>query len=381
MLESKFLRTLLLAVVIVGGIWLLVNRDQISQPGDIVALVKKTVADWTESANPESNPDLEPTGNHSVYPTSPTLESGNRPVAIPASHPTPSNAGTVEGVIRVGSLKVNRRPAGESSLIDVAADLCRQYDVMVLQNLDRNETAWVKTLVLRMNQLGAVGAQHLAPLPNGLRSDYVAISDRQQRTGPTQTVILFNQQTVEMDQRHWYIVTDQANAFEHDPMVASFRTRGVDRSRAFTFSLAAIAIHSQRPDLELNRLSTMIRAIRSDGRGEDDVILVGDFQSDERGLDAIKNQAGLSWVVNSQPTTVRGDRQFDNIVFGQPATNEFTGRGGVVEFPRLLNMPPELALQITDRLPVWAEFSVYESGTGAGAIPGRIAQQQDGDQR
>ena len=147
---------------------------------------------------------------------------------------------------------------------------------------------------------------------------------------------------------------------QHDPMVAWFRALGPQPQQAFTFSLASINIQETRPDLELNQLGFLVRAIRSDGRGEDDVILVGDFQSDDRGLEVIRRQAGFSWVVSRQPTTVAGDRQFDNVMFSEPATSEFTGRGGVVEFHQLYQLQVSDALAVSERLPVWAEFSTEE---------------------
>ena len=42
--KSRFLRTLLLAVVIVGGIWALVHRDQIRGPEDAFALLSSQIS-------------------------------------------------------------------------------------------------------------------------------------------------------------------------------------------------------------------------------------------------------------------------------------------------------------------------------------------------
>ena len=51
------------------------------------------------------------------------------------------------------------------------------------------------------------------------------------------------------------------------------------------------------------------------------------------------------------------------------ATVEFTGRGGVFDFLREYNLTLAQALEVSDRLPVWAEFSIYEGGQF-----GRVAQ-------
>ena len=41
--ERRFLKTLLLATFIVGGLWLLMNKEKIKQPTDVVGLVKEQI--------------------------------------------------------------------------------------------------------------------------------------------------------------------------------------------------------------------------------------------------------------------------------------------------------------------------------------------------
>ena len=232
-----------------------------------------------------------------------------------------------------------------------------------------------------MNQLGSVGTRHQLVSGKRQRSSYVAISDRSHRNGQTQTVIIFNQQTVQLDHSKWYVVDDPDGMFKHDPMVAWFRCLGAPPQEAFTFTLACLEIDDQRPDIELQRLGTLMRAIRTDGRGEDDVILVGDFEADDRGLDAIRHQSGLVWVVANQFTNVQQNRQFDNIVFSEGPTNEFTGRGGVIDIMQAYRLRLEDVSALAERLPIWAEFSIYENGrNGQQQIPGRIAAGPDSNQ-
>jgi deoxyribonuclease-1-like protein len=82
--------------------------------------------------------------------------------------------------------------------------------------------------------------------------------------------------------------------------------------------------------------------------------------------------AGLTCAVTGLPTDTRGTHQLDHIIFHSQATTEFTGRSGVCDFLREYNLSMEEALEISDHLPVWAEFSVYEGGQ-----PGRIAARPD----
>ena len=50
------------------------------------------------------------------------------------------------------------------------------------------------------------------------------------------------------------------------------------------------------------------------------------------------------------------------MLFLETTTPEFTGRGGVFDFLREFNLSLEQAEQVSDHLPLWAEFSVYEGG-------------------
>ena len=51
-----------------------------------------------------------------------------------------------------------------------------------------------------------------------------------------------------------------------------------------------------------------------------------------------------------------------NILFPTRATDEFTGRAGVVDFLRQLNLSYDQALQVSSSMPIWAEFTAYEGG-------------------
>lgn len=106
----------------------------------------------------------------------------------------------------------------------------------------------------------------------------------------------------------------------------------------------------------------MFFAVRDDGRKEDDVILLGDVNVNEKHLGELGKISGLTYVVANTPTNTRGDAQYDNLFFHTTATPEFTGRGGVLDFMRAFNLSSDQALQVSDHLPVWAEFSVYEGG-------------------
>ena len=93
--KSRFLKTVLLAGVIVGGIWILSNRDQIRKPEDVVSLVKEQFStpqvgfapqaqDWPDS---NSEPPLQ-----------------QKPLA---QTPIQQSTQFVTNVVRIASFKLN----------------------------------------------------------------------------------------------------------------------------------------------------------------------------------------------------------------------------------------------------------------------------------
>ena len=119
----------------------------------------------------------------------------------------------------------------------------------------------------------------------------------------------------------------------------------------------------------MNTLPSLIRLVQNDGREEDDVIVLGDFDASSRHLESQLPNSEITWAIaSSVPTNVEGTDQFDNIGFITTFTNEFTGRAGVLVFLREFNLNTASAAEISTHLPVSAELSVFEGG-----VPGRIA--------
>ncbi len=102
--------------------------------------------------------------------------------------------------------------------------------------------------------------------------------------------------------------------------------------------------------------------IRDDGRGEDDLIMLGDFNLDDQHMGDLGRISGFLATIAEHPTDTQQTRQYDNLVFQLRATCEYAGRSGVYDFMRQYNLTLDQALQVSDHLPVWAEFSIYEGG-------------------
>jgi hypothetical protein len=147
-----------------------------------------------------------------------------------------------------------------------------------------------------------------------------------------------------------------------------FRVRGPPPQHAFTFVLVNIHTDPHETDSELDVLAQVYQVVRRTSGEEDDIILLGDLNVDDSNLGQLGRLDGVRPVVRGVPTNTRGTELYDNIILHRPSTAEFSGRWGVYNFPHVFKLLPDQALQVSDHLPIWAEFSAYES-----ASPGRVA--------
>jgi len=232
----------------------------------------------------------------------------------------------------------------------------RRFDIVAVQNVQaRNQGL----LVQLIEQVNCDGRQYDFAV-----AENVGLEPVRQYSG-----FVFDRATVEIDRSTVYTVEDPAGRLRREPLAASFRARGPNLAEAFTFTLINVHTDPHQAAAEWELLDDVFRAVRDDGRGEDDIILLGDLGGDERDLGPLGNLPNLAWSVSGTPTTVRGSRATDNILYDRRATLEFTGRSGVLDLMRELNLSMREVLEISDHFPVWAEFSVYEGGQ-AGDVAG-----------
>lgn len=339
----RSIKTLLLATIIIIGVWALLNRDKLQSPADLVSLVRQQWKSVQPTLSPGSSPDQSHSASNRQQPGFKSQPPRTRIDQALATGP----------VIRIASFKLNgfATTIANTQRLPMLTDICRRYDAIALQGIDGHDDVWLNLLADSLNATGQ-------------SADYFFISDLENAgSSGTQSAVLFNRATLDLDDLTWYTVNDPDDLLRREPLVGWFRTRTQDPNEAFTFTLANIELNSVRPDLELAYLAELYRAIRDDGRGEDDVIIVGDFNAGDRGLEPIHERAGLTWVISNTPTDIRNTAQYDNLVFNERATIEFTGRGGVFDFMRKYNLRLDEAEALSKRMPVWAEFLIRE-GTG-----------------
>jgi endonuclease/exonuclease/phosphatase family metal-dependent hydrolase len=262
------------------------------------------------------------------------------------------------GTIKIASFNIQvlgRSKLAQPSVMEVLCDVVRRFDVVAIQEVRAREDDILPRFVRQINA-------------GGRKYDFLIGPRLGRSQSKEQYAFVYDTATIETDRVALYTVADPGDLLHREPLVGSFRVRGPPPGEAFTFTL--INIHTD-PDLarqEVDALAQVERAVRADGRGEDDVILLGDLNADERDFGALGLVPNITWVISGVPTNTRGNRTYDNILFHRAATSEFTGMSGVVDLMREYRLTLDAALEVSDHLPIWAEFSAMEGGQ-----PGRIA--------
>jgi len=274
-------------------------------------------------------------------------------VARPLPLPTRTNE-----AIRVASFNI--QVFGEQKLsdplaVDVLVKVLRSFDVIAVQEIRSERQDLLPRFVQQLNA-------------NGAHYDY-AIGPRLGRSvSKEQYAYIFDAASLEIDRQSMYTVDDPDDLLHREPLVAGFRVRGLPSDQAFTFTLIDVHTDPDEVERELSVLDDVFREVRNDGRFEDDLIMLGDFNAAGTHLGELGQLPYLTRAIVGTPTNTRGTKQYDNLLFDSRATTEFTGKSGVVDLIREFNLSEADALRVSDHLPVWAEFSLREGGD-----PGRIA--------
>jgi endonuclease/exonuclease/phosphatase family metal-dependent hydrolase len=250
---------------------------------------------------------------------------------------------------------------GESKMKDAAAmktivDIARRFDVLAIQEFRAVNQALIPEFVTMLN---AEGASY----------DYL-IGPRQGRSvSKEQYVFVYNTQRVQTLDAG-FVVPDDQDTLHRPPVASRFAVRSSGLGRPFTFVLMNVHTDPDETDTEIKALASAFQFVQKNMPGEDDVIMVGDFNVGEKKYGAIAAIPNMAWAISGATTNTRGTASYDNIFFDSVNTNEFTGESGVFDFKTEFNLTMEQALNVSDHFPVWAIFTASEQPVGrVAAVP------------
>jgi deoxyribonuclease-1-like protein len=308
-----------------------------------------------------------PNGGYGNYPSNPNYPSQPAAAQMPGSY---------------GAQPVGATPAPPAPMFGGPAIRIASFNIQVFGDAKASKPYVMATLAAIIQNFHIVAIQEIRTqddyfLDNFLRT-YVNVNGRvyDKVIGPRlgrsnskeQYAFLYDTAAIEVNRRSVFTVNDPDDLLEREPLVAMFRVRGPPPDQAFTFVLVDVHTKPEKAQEECNTLAQVYQVVRRAAGGEDDVIMLGDFNVDDKHLGDLGRLDGVRPVVRGTYTNTRQNNQEDNIVLHQPSTTEFSGRWGVYDVQRIHNLTLDQALQVSDHYPIWAEFSAYESAT-----PGRVA--------
>ncbi|WP_197529155.1 endonuclease/exonuclease/phosphatase family protein [Aeoliella mucimassa] len=285
----------------------------------------------------------------------------------PQPTPTSINLGQQnQSTIRIASFNIQvfgEKKASDTEAMTVIGNVFRNFDIVAVQEIRNKDELFVPKFVQNLNQF------------TGRTFDYKLGPRLGNTTSKEQYAFIFDTAKIMVSSKYVFTIQDPKNLLHREPYVGLFTVRGVPDQDRFTFML--VNVHTD-PDVakeEMDALAQVFEVLRRQGLGEDDIIMLGDFNTavpmDPNSTSRVISQDDLAAlgripdiypVIQNQPTNVARNRLHDNILFHRPSTTEFTGQGGVFDFEKQFNLTPEQAKRVSDHFPVWAEFSIYEAG-------------------
>jgi deoxyribonuclease-1-like protein len=290
--------------------------------------------------------------------TSPAAESGNFQTVSGGQALVDPSSGPSLRIAAYNIQDFGNSKASKPYVMHTLADIVQQFDIVAIQEISTKNEYLIPNFVKLINQ-------------SGRKYDHVIGRRLGNTKAKEQYAYLFDTSRVSIDHQSVYTVSDPDNLLHREPLVATFQARQIKPDEAFTFTL--VTIHTD-PDVvpqELDALAEVYRVVRRSSRGEDDIILLGDFNTDDRRMGRLGQLPGISPLIEGVLTNTRQTKQYDNLVIHQASTTEYTGRSGVFDVIRHYNLTQKQALEVSDHFPVWAEFSVYERD-----FAGRIASRR-----
>jgi deoxyribonuclease-1-like protein len=274
-------------------------------------------------------------------------------------------AAPLRPTIRVASFNVDGLDDSRLANPKVCESLLRivaRFDVVAMQNI---HSANCGALMRLKDLLNATGRSY----------DFITCPTLDKDSDTIYNAMLYDATTVEVDHSTVHSINTPVGMLRARPLVAEFRVRGPPANEAFTFALINVLVDPPGGPQDLNLLADVFVAERDRGlgadrgkiRGEDDIIMVGDLEADPEHFGRLGNMPNMTAAINGLPSTTRGTRLADNILFDRRATVEYNSRSGVLDIVRELDLTPQEALEVSSHLPVWAEFSSYENGQASHA--------------
>ena len=254
--------------------------------------------------------------------------------------------------IRIASFNIQvfgTSKAAKPEVMQVLASVVRQFDIVAIQELRTTDDSVLEHFLSLINSGGG--------------SYKYLVGPRLGRTvSKEQYVFVYDASRIDIDPQSIITVADPQDRLHREPTIAHCQVRSNASQPGFSFILANIHTDPDETDTELDALADVFVSLQRNGWREDDVILLGDLNVSYQNLGRLGRLPNIAYTVHGEATNTRGTKSYDNIVFDALATTEFTGTSGIVSLQQEYGLSMEQAIDVSDHLPVWAEFDMFEHG-------------------
>ena len=310
-------------------------------PFDIFSLFKSLPSQQASNSSDSGSSGMRDSG------VSTTFDSGRM-----SSSSAPAGDFVSERPLLIASFNIQvlgQSKMSKSDVVQRLAEIIRRFDLIAIQEVRSKEDDVLPRLIQAANATG--------------RNFSFLIGPRLGRTvSKEQYAFVFDTDRIEYDPSSIGTISDPDDQLHREPFVTRFRAKTRDTTSAFTFWMVNTHTDPDEVPQELNALTDVFRVMQSNRTDEDDVILLGDLNASPSQFGPLRSIPYLSWSVEGVPTNTRRTKTYDNLLFSSAKTTEYTGRWGVFDMERELGITAAEALRVSDHMPVWAEFSQWESG-------------------
>lgn len=241
--------------------------------------------------------------------------------------------------------------ASKKEVMNILARIIVKFDIVAIQEIRDKSGIAIKRLEALIDNHG---------------EDYSVITgDRLGRThSKEQYAYIYKTDLFELLNSYNYKEPGDRDIFPREPFLCHFKIKNTD----FDFTLITIHTAPNTAGEEVEELYEVVLDSKSDNhfKGEDDIIILGDFNADctyydENRVDIdLKNNKEFLWVIdNSFDTNVaKSNCTYDRIIITKSLFDKYAGEAGVFEFDKIykIDIEPE---KISDHYPVFLFLNIY----------------------
>ena len=281
----------------------------------------------------------------------------------PAEYIHPEDRTLLMGSFNIRQFGVTK--LAKTDVMETLVDIVRRFDLIAIQELRDKDQNVIPIFVKMLNANGMNYRYEVSE-----RMGYEITEGRRKTTYFEQFVYIYDADKLEVT-RDSFPAPDIYNIMHRTLYVTSFRCTE-PATEPFTFTLMNVHVDPDEIETEIPALQGIVQNVVQQMPEEDDFIVLGDFNVAAKGLAEKPMLANQFAVIPSElATNTAGTKSIDNIVFDYEATLEYQGNSGVMDIATEYGLTLDEAALVSDHMPVWSEFSIYEKVPAAIASPGR----------